>query len=98
MLKEIDSPDVVEEMVKRVIARLTEPIVYEDKNLSVGASVGIALFPDHGDEVEVLMLAADLAMYESKGSGGNTWRYSSSSPPTRRVKHRPAFESTPTDD
>ena len=89
VLKDIESHEVVEDTVKRVIARLSEPIVYQDHHLSVGASIGIALFPDHGIEVEVLMLAADLAMYESKASGGNTWRFSSPTAEPARGKYRP---------
>lgn len=90
VLKDVESPEVVEETVRRVIAYLSEPIVYRDRILSIGASVGIALFPDHGAESEVLMLAADLAMYESKASGGNTWRFSSPTGDPPRGKYRSA--------
>ena len=95
VLKEIESREVVEETVKRVIARLSEPIVYMGQILSIGASIGIALFPDHGEEVEMLMLAADLAMYESKADGGNTWRFSSPSAEAPRGKYRPASTPAP---
>ena len=98
VLKDIESREVVEETVKRVIARLSEPIVYMGQNLSIGASIGIALFPDHGDEVEALMLAADLAMYESKGSGGNTWRFASPATQGPRGKYRPAATPVSTTD
>ena len=94
VLKEIESREVVEETVKRVIARLSEPIFYMNQNLSIGASIGIALFPDHGEEVEVLMLAADLAMYESKSSGGNTWRFAAPAAATPRGKYRPSATAT----
>lgn len=60
--------------------------------MSVGASIGIALFPDHGHEVEALMLAADLAMYESKGAGGNTWRFASPATEPPRAKYRPSAD------
>jgi diguanylate cyclase (GGDEF)-like protein/PAS domain S-box-containing protein len=95
VLREIESADVVEETVKRVIVRLSEAIVYLGRTLSVGASIGIALYPDHGEEVEVLMLAADLAMYESKGSGGNTWRFASPVQSAARGKYRPAVSPVP---
>ena len=95
VLKEIESREVVEDTVRRVIARLSEPIVYMGHQLSIGASIGIALFPDHGEEVEVLMLAADLAMYESKGSGGNTWRFASPTAQGPRGKYRPASPQRP---
>jgi diguanylate cyclase (GGDEF)-like protein/PAS domain S-box-containing protein len=90
VLREIESREVVEETVKRVIARLSESIAYMGQDLSVGASIGIAVYPDHGDEVETLMLAADLAMYESKGAGGNTWRFASPVAVGPRGKYRPA--------
>ena len=89
VLREIESSDVVEDTVRRVIARLAEPIDFEGHRLTVGASIGIALYPDHGDEVEVLMLAADLAMYESKGAGGNTWRFANAMVKPPRGKYRP---------
>ncbi len=90
VLREIESRAIVEETVKRVIARLSEPITYGGHELSVGASIGIALFPDHGDAVETLMLAADLAMYESKGGGGNSWRFAVATDQAPRGKYRPA--------
>ncbi|MEO8937958.1 MAG: GGDEF domain-containing protein, partial [Burkholderiaceae bacterium] len=96
VLKEIESREIVEEMVKRVIARLSEPIVYLGRNLSIGVSIGIALFPDDGEQVETLMLAADLAMYESKSAGGNTWRFSSRTAQPARGKYRPAAKAIST--
>ena len=89
VLKEIESREVVEVMVERVIARVCESMTYRGQQLSVGVSVGIALFPDHGDEVENLILAADLAMYESKGSGGNAWSFASFNAQAPRGKYRP---------
>ena len=90
VLKEIESREIVEDTVRRVIGRLSEPIHFMNHDLSIGASVGIALFPDHGDEVEALMLAADLAMYESKAGGGNTWRFASPAAEAPRGKYRPS--------
>lgn len=91
VLKEIESREAVEAMVERVIARVAEPLVHRGKALSVGVSIGIALYPDHGDEVETLLLAADLAMYESKAGGGNAWRFASVNPQPRREKYWPAL-------
>ena len=47
--------------------------------VSVGVSIGIALIPTHGDSVEALTKAADLAMYSAKGAGRNTLAFYSSS-------------------
>jgi diguanylate cyclase (GGDEF)-like protein len=42
--------------------------------IHVQVSVGIALYPDHGTDADALSVAADIAMYEAKESGGNSYR------------------------
>jgi len=42
---------------------------------SVGVSIGIALFPEHGDSVEEILKASDRAMYLAKDAGRNTYRF-----------------------
>lgn len=44
------------------------------------ASIGMALFPDHGADLNALVVYADAAMYEAKSAGRNCWRLYSSSP------------------
>jgi diguanylate cyclase (GGDEF)-like protein len=57
------------ERVARVVrAALEDPIVVQDMALSVEASCGIALWPEHGDDVDALVRCADVAMYRAKGS------------------------------
>ena len=90
VLRDVESRAIVEETVRRVIARLSEPILHGGQRLAIGASVGIALYPEHGQDVEALMLAADLSMYESKSAGGNTWRFAASPVTAPRGKYRPA--------
>jgi diguanylate cyclase (GGDEF)-like protein len=51
---------------KRIIAALEIPIVYEGQPLDVGTSIGIALFPTHGENSETLVRNADIAMYVAK--------------------------------
>lgn len=54
--------------VARSLARtITEPVVVEGLSLDTEASIGIALFPDHGDTVSELLQRADVAMYAAKG-------------------------------
>lgn len=53
--------------VARVVARaLEDPIVVQDMALTVEASCGIAVAPDHGDNVDALIRCADVAMYKAK--------------------------------
>lgn len=58
----------------KIIGSLSEPFIVEGRELYVGASVGIALYPTHGDTAEVLLGDADAAMYAAKAVGGNTYR------------------------
>ena len=50
----------------RIAATLRAPIVLGEIEVSIGASMGIALFPDHGDSTEAVLRNADAAMYEAK--------------------------------
>lgn len=52
----------------RLQASIAEPIQCEGLELSVGASIGVAIFPDDGDRREMVMNNADLAMYRAKST------------------------------
>jgi diguanylate cyclase (GGDEF)-like protein len=53
---------------KSIIAALEVPIVYAGQPLDVGASIGIAMFPAHGENSQTLVRNADIAMYVAKRS------------------------------
>ncbi|PRY25652.1 diguanylate cyclase (GGDEF)-like protein [Pseudosporangium ferrugineum] len=54
----------------RIHARLSRPYDIEGRRVTVGASIGIALFPADADDMAGLMRNADAAMYRAKRSGG----------------------------
>ncbi|MEV4642236.1 diguanylate cyclase [Actinoplanes sp. NPDC049548] len=54
----------------RIHARLSEPYDIEGREVKVGASIGIALFPADADDMTTLMRGADAAMYRAKRGGG----------------------------
>ena len=58
------------EASRALVDFIVAPIAVEGKSLTVGASIGIAVFPNHGRDTQVLLAAADSAMYEAKRSGG----------------------------
>jgi diguanylate cyclase (GGDEF)-like protein len=58
-----------ERIAARVVDALAEPFGSAGKSSYLGASIGVALCPDHGGELTVLMKAADIAMYHAKASG-----------------------------
>jgi len=53
-------------VVAKIIKALEEPIVIDLQPMDVAASIGIARFPEHGDDGSALMRAADVAMYTAK--------------------------------
>jgi diguanylate cyclase (GGDEF)-like protein len=54
------------ELAQNVIAALERPIIFQDQPLDVGASIGIAYFPEHAPDAETLLRNADIAMYVAK--------------------------------
>jgi len=56
-------------VAEKLRASLSEPYALESSIARVGVSVGVALFPDHGEEADSLLSAADGALYEAKREG-----------------------------
>lgn len=63
-----------EALAKRLLSALTEPFAIDGRQISIGASIGVALAPEHGRDVDELMRNADTALYRVKGDGRNGWR------------------------
>jgi diguanylate cyclase (GGDEF)-like protein len=51
---------------ERIAAALSERFTVEGIELQIAASIGVALFPDHGEDAETLLQRADVAMYQAK--------------------------------
>jgi diguanylate cyclase (GGDEF)-like protein len=62
-------PEEAERIAARAVHALAEPFGSGGSASWLGASIGIALAPEHGDELTALMKAADIAMYHAKASG-----------------------------
>ncbi len=54
------------ELARDIIQALEEPILYNGQPLDVGTSIGIAYYPDHGNDAQTLVRNADIAMYVAK--------------------------------
>jgi diguanylate cyclase len=59
-------------VAQRMLAALRQPFDIHGHQVAVGGSVGIVVYPDHG-EMDKLLTHADTAMYTAKRSGGNTY-------------------------
>ena len=56
------------EVGQKIVEALERPFRVQGAELEIGASLGIACFPDHGEDVDTLLQRADVAMYVAKGS------------------------------
>ncbi|GAA4248090.1 cyclic Di-GMP phosphodiesterase RmdB [Dactylosporangium darangshiense] len=54
-----------------IMSALAEPVLIDELPIDVGASVGVAVYPEHGTDFAGLMQHADVAMYDAKGRGDN---------------------------
>ncbi len=68
LLPDIGGPGAASEIAQSLLDSLIEPFVVERQQLTVGASIGIVLCPDHGADPTTLMRRADVAMYVAKSS------------------------------
>jgi len=70
---EIQSVAEVERVARRIVVAISEPFELSSHSVDIGASIGIAICPEHGASIEALMRAADIAMYRAKASGGGQY-------------------------
>jgi diguanylate cyclase (GGDEF)-like protein/PAS domain S-box-containing protein len=64
------------ETARKVLKRIDQPIEIEDVTISIGASLGIVCFPEHGTDIRTLLRRADVAMYTAKRNGSGITAYS----------------------
>jgi diguanylate cyclase (GGDEF)-like protein len=77
----------------RLRGLVLDPINWQHHNLSVGCSIGVALFPEHGMTADVLCSRADLAMYRAKSLGkGKICTYEPSMDETSRTRAEIAID------
>lgn len=65
-LSKIKDADDVEQVLRRIIDSLEQPYKLDDREIKISVSVGVALFPDNGETLEILLKRADAAMYAAK--------------------------------
>ena len=71
VLSELSDADALLPVLERLQAALEEPIHVQSLPIGIEASIGIAMYPDHGEDAQTLIQRADVAMYEAKRDGFN---------------------------
>ena len=75
-LSELSHGKDVAELVSKVIEAVSQPYSIQGHGMNLTVSVGVSVYPTHGENVEALMKNADMALYEAKRSGKNDYRIS----------------------
>lgn len=75
MLPHLHQPADAARIAEKAIAALGEPFELNGQEAWIGASIGITVFPGDGGSASELLRHADLAMYEAKESGRNTYQF-----------------------
>lgn len=77
---------------ERLLAHITAPFVVGHMSVQISASIGVAMYPDDGRDIDTLLQHADLAMHRAKDQGGGRFRFFSNDM-NRLAKERVAMES-----
>ncbi|WP_343600325.1 EAL domain-containing protein [Pseudomonas sp.] len=75
VLEGVDNRSEIDRLCRRLIELLQQPITFENQQLHIGASLGIAQTRSQGFDAGELIRCADIALYQAKADGKGTWRY-----------------------
>jgi len=75
LLNVINKSDEAAIIARRILAEMSNPIFVEGNEIYCSASIGIAIYPHDGPDVDSLLKNADLAMYHAKAEGRNNFQF-----------------------
>lgn len=78
LIEDIKNRDGAATLACKILESLTKQIILKGKEIFTSTSIGIALYPDDGDDPDTLLKNADTAMYRAKDEGRNTYFFYSS--------------------
>jgi diguanylate cyclase (GGDEF)-like protein len=92
LMAEISQPSDAALIAEKILAALAAPSRIDNHLISLSASLGIALFPEDGDDAATLITRADAAMYSCKKQGGGNFQFFSEASFRARSLPRPPAE------
>jgi diguanylate cyclase (GGDEF)-like protein len=74
LLPETGARSDIDTVCQRIVNAMSTPFVFEGRTLTLGTSIGAAVFPDHGESWNLVYRAADIALYDVKRSTRGSWK------------------------
>lgn len=74
MLQKTQAFEVIN-VAKEILDKVEQVVQLDTDELTISTSIGIAIYPNHGNDVDTILRRADTAMYHSKGLGSNTYSF-----------------------
>ncbi|MDR7868991.1 MAG: diguanylate cyclase [Sporomusaceae bacterium] len=75
LLEQVVSRAAAVQLAEKILAAMGEPFRVRGESLVIGASIGISIYPFHGENIDTLLKNADAAMYGVKRRGRNGWGF-----------------------
>jgi diguanylate cyclase (GGDEF)-like protein len=75
ILEDIETTADIVNVARKAIDVVSRPVTVGGQQVTVGCSIGIAVYPDGGQDVDTLLKHADMAMYQAKGLRGSAYRF-----------------------
>lgn len=92
LIEELTDGQIAAGVAEKILAEAARPFFIDDQECHLSASIGIALYPDDGNDAMALLKNSDIAMYRAKSDGKNAYRFYSASKNIHSVE-RLALES-----
>jgi len=91
LARNLSDMQIAEDIAQQIVDSVRAPFLLQGHELTISASVGIALYPFDGTDIDMLMKKADIAMYQTKAAGRDQYRVFGSRP-TDNEPARPGLE------
>lgn len=88
VMSRLQNNEDVDKLCTRVVEAISSPFLYEEQQIHIGASIGIALAPSDAVQPNELLRCADIALYQAKADGRGTWRFYGSEMDKRLLERR----------
>jgi len=73
MMTDVVQPEHIDIVAQRVLEAIRKPFMFHDHEIRITASIGISSYPEDGEDIEMLLKHADIAMYHIKETGRDNY-------------------------